>query len=488
MKKYLAVLFGVLFLLSVSATAFAIHEEMPPDEAIVAKGPSKITLGGKMIVRGWYFDQVAKDLPVSTHSQALYTTNAYLTIDAKVSDNIRAYMELETSSTLTSHGTNSGVLYWGTYDTKNDGDLKFRQLWMQYTGSGLLGTPAGLKAGHMPISLGEKMFLNNERFGDDAILLWVDPTKELHLVAGTAKLAESTKVSVGDISSTADLNGYLLLATYMLNKDNTVGLNYLWAHSDGNVPGLQGPTGIIPNVASLNLHNIEAHANGKVANLTYGAELDIQFGKVRDLNLSGENADFRGWGMFAKVGYMLDPLNLRASFARGSGDKNIEDNKMDQFQVLQGPDAIGAIARFTHYTLIYERLIRTAAFNKATTNDITLDGNNRTTGIANTTFYNLGMDVAPVKELKLSLDGYIIRATEVKAWEELMGNKVSRAVGAEIDARLNYKIAKNLSYFVEAGMFFPGDFYEDSFRDTTTGDPIKKKTTTMAVHGLLLEF
>ena len=58
MKKYLAVLFSVIFLLSFTVTAFAIHEDMPPDEAVVAKGPAKITLGGKIIVRGWYFDNV----------------------------------------------------------------------------------------------------------------------------------------------------------------------------------------------------------------------------------------------------------------------------------------------------------------------------------------------------------------------------------------------------------------------------------------------
>ncbi len=162
MKKYLAVLFSVIFLLSFTVTAFAIHEEMPPDEAVVAKGPAKITLGGKIIVRGWYFDNVNSEvllsplssdtlgdinlpyaLPAKTNSQALYTTNAYLTVDAKVTDNVRGFMELETSG---AGSGNSGVLYWGTYDTKNDMALKFRQLWLQYTGSGLLAFLPVLKS------------------------------------------------------------------------------------------------------------------------------------------------------------------------------------------------------------------------------------------------------------------------------------------------------------------------------------------------------
>ena len=72
----------------------------------------------------------------------------------------------------------------------------------------------------MPISLGEKQFLNNERFGDDAILVWIDPTKEFHLAAGTTKLNEGDAFVHSD-----DLNGYVLIATYMINKDNTIGVN-----------------------------------------------------------------------------------------------------------------------------------------------------------------------------------------------------------------------------------------------------------------------
>ena len=237
MKKYLAVLFGALFILSFAATAFAVHETTEPDEAVVAKGAAKITLGGKIIVRGWYFDNINTQvvdlssyvrrvntgaLPVETGSQALYTTNAYLTVDAKIGDNIQGFMELETSA---GESNNSGVQYWGTYDTKNDQELKFRQLWIQYTGSGLLGAPAGLKVGHMPIVLGEMQFLRNDRFGNDAILLWVDPIKEMHLLIGTTKLNEGT-TTFGDINSTDDLDGYIALMTYMLNKDNTIGVNY----------------------------------------------------------------------------------------------------------------------------------------------------------------------------------------------------------------------------------------------------------------------
>jgi hypothetical protein len=453
-RKYLAIVLSVIFILSFAVTAFAADKP-------------EITLGGKILVRGWYFDNVSTlgvstplplatdSLPVNTQSKAMYTTNANIMIDAKVADNVQGFMELETSPGG-SGNANSGLYYWGTIDTKPAADLFFRQLWIQYTGSGLLGAPAGIKAGHMPITLGEKQFLCNERFGDDAILLWVDPTKEVHLAIGTAKLSEGTN----DIHSD-DLDGYILIATYKLDKDNTLGLNYTLVHSDSF------------GYDKLNFDNLGLHANGKVSGLVYAAEVDFQFGKADGL---GSTADtkFSGYGIFAKLGYMVDPVNLRASFAMGSGD-DTANTKNKEFQTLQGPDAIGATARLVHYTQIYERTIRTAA------NDQTLTGADRNNGIANTTYYNLGMDVNPTKEISLSLDGFIIRATE--AWQA----NQSKSVGSEVDFKGTYKIAKNLSYFVEAGFFTPGKFYTTG-AVPVNGVGVDKKTVTQAVHGLLLTF
>ena len=458
MKKYLALLLAVIFILSFAVAAFA--EDKP-----------EITLGGKLVLRGWYFDNIdSSALPARTESQALYTSNVYLTVDAKVTDNVRGFIELETASG-TAGSQYSGVYYWGTYDGKPNADILLRQAWIQYTGSGLLGVPAGIKAGHMLLSLGEKIFLDMTRFGSDGIVVWTDPTKELHIGAITAKLVEGA-TALGSINHNDDLDAYILLGTYMLDKDNTLGLNYTLIHSDGNLPSL----GASPNCESLNFQNVGVHANGKVAGLTYAAEADFQFGKVKDVEFSGEDVKFSGWAVLAKLGYMIDPVNIRASFAMGSGDKDADDNKIQEFQALVGTDSIGAIARFTHYTLVYERMVRTAAAEQVVTT--TAGGNIRTTGIANTTYYNLGIDVNPVKELSMSLDGFIIRATKNQLWED-----ASKNVGWEIDAKASYKLAKNLSYFVEAGYFNPGGFYDDVF-----GADSDIKNAATVIHGLKLEF
>lgn len=436
MRKYLAIVLGVLFILSFAVTASA-----------------EVTLGGKLMPRGWYFDNIsstatgptgASCLPTEAESYSMYTTNVFLSVDAKVADNVRGFVELETGTSST-----SGIYWWGR-DSSNDakageGNLWFRQAWIQYTGSGLLGVPSGMKVGHMLLTLGEKQFFNHERFGDDAILLWIDPTKELHLEAATVKLIEGNLNQDGD-----DIDAYAVVGTYKVNKDNTVGVNYAYLNRSDD---------------ELSLQNLGLHANGKVEGLSYAGEFDFQFGENR-------NVDYRGYGILARLGYMVGPVNLRASFALGSGDSDgTSDGKNNEFQAIVGTD-YHAVARFVHYTQVYERTVSTAADYQ------TVTGNERTTGIANTTYYNLGVDVEPTKDLSLSLDGYVIRATTVPSG-------VSKSVGQEVDLTGSYKLAKNLTYFVQSGFFNPSDYYTTTSTNARVTD---KKTATLVVHGLSLTF
>jgi hypothetical protein len=336
----------------------------------------------------------------------------------------------------------------------------------------------------MLLSLGEKIFLDMTRFGSDAIMVWTDPTKEFHIAALTAKLVEGP-IAIGDINHHDDLDAYILLGTYMLDKDNKIGLNYTLVHSDGNLPSL----GASPNSESVDLQNIGLHANGKIAGFSYAVEGDIQFGKVKDIDFSGDDVDFKGWAVLAKLGYMIDPVNIRASFAMGSGDDEVDDDEIGEFQTLVGSDSIGGITRLTHYTIVYERLIKTAAAAQVVTTSTGVDpitglpGNHRTTGIANTTYFNLGFDVNPMKDLSLSLDGFLLQATKTDIWEDAFGDDVDDNIGWEIDFKGSYKLAKNLTYFVEAGFFDAGDFYEDLY-----GEDNDIKNATQIMHGLKLEF
>jgi hypothetical protein len=322
-----------------------------------------------------------------------------------------------------------------------------------------LGVPSGLKVGHQLLTLGEKQFLNLERFGTDAIVVFTEPTKELFLAALTAKVSEGSSTL-----NTDDTDAYVLLGTYKLDKNNTIGLNYTYVN--------------LSHLAELAFSNIGLHAHGMLMDaLTYAAEFDWQFGEVLD-----PSKDFKGWGIMAKLGYKIDPVNLRASFAMGSGDKDLNDDKISEFQVVMSPAAVSPTSRYVHYTQIYERTIRTAAIGAEPLSPSGfLGAGSRSSGIANTTYINLGLDWAATKDISLSLDGFILRATKTGAWEDYMGNSVSKSVGNEVDFKGSYKIAKNLTYFLEAGLFNAGKFYED------TGT-VDKKVVTQVVHGINLTF
>ncbi len=426
MRKYLALVLGVLFILSLTAIAFA-------------EDKTEVTLGGKILERGWYLGNVSSSLPQKAVAETFYSTNVNLMIDAKVTDNVRGFLEIETASDG-SH--NSGLFYWGNYDTKPDAQLLYRQAWIQYTGAGL-GVPAGIKVGHMLVSLGEKQFLNFERFGSDGILVWIDPTKEAHLALSTWKLNE------GSLNKFDDSDAYIADLGFMWAKDNTLGANYTYVRGQQN---------------DMDFSNVGGYADGKISGLSYVAEVDLQLGDMKETGTA--KTKFRGYGIFAKLGYMIDPITVRASFAYGSGDTNDKDNKNKEFVTLQGPD-YGYTARLIHYTQIYERVLRTAALQA---------DNTRNTGIANMTYYNLGIDLKPVQDLSLSLDGFYLQATKTPS-------KVGDYIGSEVDFQGTYKLAKNLSYIVQAGYFWQGDFYKDMKYVTS-----KDKDVLMAVHGLQLTF
>jgi len=501
LRKYVFIALSLLLLLSFTALTYA---EEP-----------QIKLGGRIMVRGWYFSNAAFStqspniLSPSTNTNAvpgeisgrdpedvaLWTSNISLTVDAKVADNVQGFIELEIAQ---GENVQSGLYIWGGgpsafqgYDSKPNADMRLRQAWIQYTGSGLFGVPAGLKVGHQLITLGEKQFLNHERFGDDALIVFVNPTKELSLAAATAKLNEGLYTMPGD-----DIDAYVLMGTYNVNKDNTIGLYYFYADNDDlgiafDLTAGDPITGPYTNFNGLSFQDLGGHANGMLAGiLSYALEVDVQFGKAQAQPGVADDLKYSGYGVYLKGGFKIPdtPLNLRASFAYGSGDNNLDDTEIDEFQACQGFDSEVAIARFVHYTQIYERTIATAALIQTLGGSGTIlaagQGGvpHRNTGIANTTYFNLGADLAATKDLSLSLDGFLLRASKVGGWEELVGDDVSKSVGWEVDFKGSYKLAKNLNYFVEAGYFSPGSFYEN----TLLVDD--RNSVTQIIHGLNLTF
>ncbi|MFO0753064.1 MAG: alginate export family protein [Thermodesulfovibrionales bacterium] len=504
MKKYFALLMSMLFLLGFAASAFAIHADIPSEtQAAVAKGSTQITLGGELRFRGWMstdIDQSSSSwLPVDSPSAAWYDARVRLSLQADVTKNTTGFVQLETTGGSTSDLTNSDTYVWGrgsvssastvgtavgaTENNKPDSQLRILQAWIQHSGTGLLGIPAGIKVGHMPLALSQRQFLDHTKFGDDAVLLFAFPMKNLHVAAVTAKVIEGSAGQSND-----DTDAYAVLAVYNWNKDNAVGINLFYAQGNNTpintlLPASGGTPAasnwVINEDQGIKFYNLGFHASGVLYGLTYEAEFDTQFGRT----LKGfAETDFRGYGIFANLGYKINPVTLRAGFAYGSGDKDgMADGKNKEFQTTMGRDV--------HYAFIYEYTLRTSAnmqwldtgHSGGGSTGSGVNSTGRSTGIANTTYYRLGLDFEPMKDMTASIDGFVIRASKTSGGQD-------KQIGEEIDVKLSYKIDKNLTYSVIAGWMNAGDFYNTGAAGTPFTSANDIKDPFQMVHALTLSF
>lgn len=432
MKKFLAILFSALFVLSFAASAFAIHAEIPAEtQATVAKGSTQITLGGEIRTRGWW---IANSGTADVANAAWLDERVRLSIDANVAPGVTGYVQIETRSE-----TDGDKYTWGNGakavnmpvggrlsdsvagNAKPDTQLDILQAWILYTGQGLLGIPAGLKVGHMPLQLGFGNFFNNTQYGDDAIVFFMDPMKEMHVGLLSVKLGEGFTSKNGD-----DTEAYVALATYKLDAKNTIGINFTYANNSD---------------LRLKLQNLGLHAGGDISGLGYKIEGDFQFGSVDPTHVS--KIKFSGAAASLALNYKIDPINLRLAAAMGSGDGDATDNKYKEFIAFTG--------NTQNYSFIYEYLLKTTAqggLNPAAPSD------GHAAGFANTTMLNLGFDYNATKEIGLGLDGYMFRATKTSV------PNGSKNAGWEVDAKMTYAVAKNLNYQIDAGYFNAGKYYD----------------------------
>lgn len=440
-----------------AASAFAIHAEIPAEtQAVVATGGTQITLGGELRVRGWYtknVDYAFDKTPGDYRSSSWYDQRVRLSVDAKVSPNVQGFIQLESEGTGQDNTNDKYV--WGTSggnsgfsNAKPESDLDFLQAWILYTGQGLFGVPAGLKIGHMPLKLSYGQFFDHTQMGDDAIVFFIDPTKEMHIGLLTIKLNEGLDIKnaagddyvAGRFDNTDDLDAYVALMTYKFSDAIKAGINYTYLNNSD---------------LGFSQQNLGLHADGKIGNFGYKAAVDFQFGKVfKDTAL--DERTFKGWAVGLNADYKLDPVTLRGAFVYGSGE--------DEFDPIGGDDDIKEFTPYVgnvqNYSFIYEYQVRTTAFNKTGLNP-GAPSNGHAAGVANTIYANLGVDWKATKDITLSLDGYGFWAAETGAWEDLVGDDVSSSAGWEIDAKIRYQIAKNLFYQIDAGYFDSGSFYED---------------------------
>ncbi len=490
MKKYLALLLGVVLVLGFAASAFAIHAEIPAEtQAVVAKSQTQITLGGELRFRGAYFDNTndfnnKKTTAATTlgggAAQAegsYYDMRIRLSLEAKVTPNTMGLVQVESGT-----GNNNENVIWGNglsgtgaitdngakgvYRQGNTkkGSMEILQAWILHQGSGLLGIPAYVKVGHMPVKLGNGLFYDHSYWGDDAILAGITPIKGLDITLATIKDYE------GSITLNDDHTAYSIIAAYAIDKNTSVSadVTYLDAQNVGETSSPANAS--FPNV---HLWNFAIRGNTEFMGLGLWADAEMQAGKAdKFVNATNNNPKLSGYVINAGIYYKIAPVKLSAEFLYGSGD-NKADNKVKMFVTSHGQEQ--------NYTFVYDYLAPSAA------------GQFRS-GVANTTYLKIGADVNIMKDLSGLVNVYFLQATKKNYGSPetalLFGTPniatSSKNIGTEVDGKLTYIIDRNLQWWVEGGILFAGKYWDNVTNAAGLGT---KHDNAYAVrHGILLAF
>lgn len=420
MRKILIVFLSALLVVGLSASAFALHGKeagFTYEPTIVKTGKAQVVVGGELRFRGWYEDT---DFDTDNDEEnAWYDGRVRLQVDATISPNTMGVVEIETG------GTGDDVYLWGaehsgakgTYKEGNEkiGDLTLRQAYVAHQGKGL-GTLAGFKVGHMPAKLGNGLFLNHAKMGDDGIILWISPSKGTELSLTTLKFREGSKGEDDD-----DADSYTLAAETSLNGVKLSGdVTYLYDQSLGG---------------DVELWNIGIRGDAALSGVTLRGDIEIQTGEN---NVS--NVDYEGWALLLGADAKVGPAKVTAEFGYGSGDDpDTADNEAFQTSLSSGQK----------YTWVYDYRVKTAA---GATN----------TGLTNTWYVKVGASTEAAPGVKIGADLYYLNAVEDVS---LNGAEPDDSLGVELDANLEYQIDTNLVYFVTGGVLFPGDAYDYADRD-----------------------
>jgi predicted porin len=467
MKKPLALVFSMLFVLAFAVSAFAIDATIPAEtQAVVAKGDSQITLGGEIRVRGNYERNTSgfnKD--DANDKSANLEERIRLKVHAQVTPKVEGMIEMRDTKWSGDDDATWGVdgiyvdsrgTYPGGGEALGGGEntIQFIQAWIQ--ARELLGTQLNLKIGHMPLALGNGLFYSHTKNGEDAIMIHTDLTDGLHVAAILAKLGE------GLSRQNDDATYYAALFNYMTDTYNVSGdITYL----DDQAFSTDG----------LHFWNFGLRGDTVIGGFNLRADVEIQTGEAEGTNTAGAgwagtDVDVEGFAFLVGADYTLDNITLGLQYAYGSGDDNATDNKQEAFQTV-----LDNTWKSNYNPFVYE--YRTVAGTGMAQ-----------TGISNTQTFRATASMSPLPDLNAKLYLWYITVPEdnMVSWTTAGVSNKDENAGWEIDLMADYKLAKNLTYFVEAGVLFADDF----FKNDTTGVPAgaDPDSAYLVRHGVTLSF
>jgi hypothetical protein len=478
-KKYISIILGMLLVFGFAASAFAMHTDIPSEDTTptVAAGTTAITLSGEVRAR---YDFRHVGLNSSTPDTSFANERMRLGLEAKVSPNTTGMIQItsegdpaqaDVDNLIAGTGGTANALGYdksyargyiannfggGQIGNEFKGQLTIRQLWINHEGTGLLGLKSGLKIGHMPLILGTGLFFDHSYYGDDALLLYMFPSKEIELDFATIKFTEGQG---GTLNLSNESNAYVLMGAYKPSKDSAVSadITYVDAQNIGHTSAAN--TTIFPN---LHLFNFALRGNTVFEGFRLKIDGEFQTGMLNNRGTGNPSVKPTGYAVATGVGYTFEPVKLDLEFAYGSGDNGKANNKAGTFITTQGPestfgDPYRAIGIQGPYVYNY-RIVNAA--------------NNQFGGLQNTWYLRLGGNMDASKAVNLDLAIYYLRAAqEITATNvgvygfsaSNVANKLYRAstdIGTEVDGRVTYKFDRGVQTWIEGGYLWAGDFWK----------------------------
>ena len=426
MKKVLAVL-AVMAMVCMSSMAFA----------------ADVTMGGTMEIMSRMYQDLDQNSKGTNNDEVRTLERVRVDMNAKAGD-VKGKVTLENDFATWGSGGNaylgqatattvSGAT--GTNQTSKVSALGIREAWMLFP---VADTGVFVKAGHMNLALGQGQFASQMRYGADAWIAFKDiDTMHFGLVNWKYQEGGNGLVNTGAVALSKaddDIDAYVLVATNKFG-DAVGGLDF---------------TTVNVRPSDAKLYNLGLNYKGNAGPVALKAEVDLQMGTIKNAGGSGTDSKFKGNLIYVNGAVDVKPVTVNFTVARGSGNKaNSNDN--DGF--------VNFIDTNGHYTLIYEYMIETAAGNGV-----------KNSGFVNTTALSAGAMFAATKNLNVGADVWMLQATEKT---NVNGGTASNDAGTEIDAKLNWKLADNVSWNWTLGYFMPGAMYKNAAgtagKDATTG-------------------
>jgi len=309
------------------------------------------------------------------------------------------------------------------FEARPDNALSFREAWLDFTIPG--AAPAHFKVGRQFLQLGNGWFFRSAKYGSDA---WVVGLPGKNTIAFV-----NVKASENDSTLADDTDAYVLLDTFKINDNNTVGA-YIAHVIDRRGTWTQRAFGAA-GATSTTLDNLGLHYSGQVGPVKLAAEIDIQSGEIKDATTK---TDLEGNQFVLQATLPMDALTISATAAMGSGDDDTTNNKIEGF--------IPFLDKDPRYTFIYEYLMATAAGSK-------------NTGFSNTTALGLGAMFKVNKMISVGADLWMLSADQKFSNN---GGAAKDDVGNELDVKVNLTLYDPLTWNTTIGMFQPGKGYENA--------------------------